>query len=334
MTEERSEKSIDQMEQDAGAEEDSVPAPPVTKDTVSSDPWGGEERKKDQFSDRDAEPRVKIYTLGIPNKPAKDGQPNPGYRRLCLDKKMGIAPREVIRCVVLHRTYPNLAQVPFKEAQKLPESEPWRRYLGYSFEGERPTPDSAGKYFKLCKNAEGVAFKMCSLETQWDDDGHPIETPLKDGECPWGRWGNSMVEADRGLKWKIPIDATPTCNNQIILYCWDLDIMVPFRAYFKVTSYGYADDFLGSCTIGVGDNAKKRPFHAFVAHITVEDRDEYAVSKIVNTKQFTDPAQIKPIVKWFEENKSIFVQNLSLQMEEAKKRADKATDFKKEDYEG
>jgi hypothetical protein len=193
-----------------------------------------------------------------------------------------------------------------------------------------PAADSDGVYFKLCTH-ENKPFKICSIGSKFVD-GEVEEVPLGDGECPWGRWGNSITEANR-QQWKIKDEDTPTCDDQIILYCWDLDMMVPFRAYFKVMSYGYARDFLASCTRGIGEKATEYPFHAFVAHITVEDKDEYALTRIVNTGNFTVKDQIMPIVKWFDDNQGIFVRNLALQMEEARKKADKAGEFKKEDYE-
>lgn len=335
MPDERSGKSIDQMEAEAGTVEDTVEAPPSP-----DDPWAGQARKKDEYSDRDAKPRVKIYTLGIPNKPMKDGAVNPAYRRLCLDSKLAIAPRDLIRCIVFHRTYPNIAQIPYKEQSK---DEPWKNYLGYSMDGIKPTPDSTGKFMKFCsqdvaKNLDTgemgwkeSPFLMCSQPTVFKD-GEPQETSLDVRECPWGRWGNSMSLADRE-KYKIKADTRPLCNDHIILYCWDLDIMVPFRAYFKVTSLGSARDFLGSCSRGVGDDITKYPFYAFEAQITVEDHDEYATAKIMNTNKFTDPNRISPIVNWFEANKDIFVQNTAVQMEDMKNKAEKAGEFKKEDYE-
>jgi hypothetical protein len=327
MTENRADKSIEQMEADA----ETVPAP---KAGEGDDPWAGEGRAQDEFSDRDGEARVRIYSLSIPNKPTKDGNPNLGFRRLCLDKDYAIAPRDVIRCVVLHRTLPKLAQIPYKEAEKLPKDEPWRKYLGYSMNGISPSPDSQGNCFSMCVGPDKKSWAQCSSPSVFKD-GEVVEVPLEDGECPWGRWGNSMIDADR-TRFKIANTDTPECNDQVVLYCWDLDLMIPFIAYFKITSISSARDFIASCSRNIGGEVKEYPFYAFVAQIIIDDKGQYVVPKIVNTNQYTEPAKIKPIIGWFVENKEKFVRNLSLQMEDAKKKKaekDSAADFNPAEYE-
>ncbi len=326
MTEERAEKSIEQMEKDA----ETVPAPKVEGD----DPWAGEKRTEDEYSERDGEARVRIYSLSIPNKPTKDGNPNPGFRRLCLDQDYAIAPRDVIRCVVLHRTLPKLAQIEYKAAEKLPKDEPWRKYLGYSMSGLTPTPDSQGVCFPMCIGPDKKPWKGCSIQSRFED-GEVQEETLGDGECPHGRWGNSMIEAER-TKYNLTDKSAPRCNDQVILYCWDLDLMIPFIGYFKVTSISSARDFIASCSRSIGGETKEYPFYAFVAQIVIEDKGQYVIPKIVNTNQFTEPSKIKPIVNWFAENKDKLVRNLSLQMEEAKKKKaekDSAADFNPKEYE-
>jgi len=323
----REEKSIDEMEKEASASED-IPAPPD-----SDDPWAGEERKQDKFSDRDGEAKVKLYTLSIPNEPVVGGNPNPGFRKLCLDRDMAIEPRDHIRAVVLDRIMPNIAQVPYKEAKKIPKDEPWRKYLGYSFDGVAPSADKEGVFFRKCLDVDGNPFKSCSLNPGFDSDGSPRVKELGDGECPWGRWTNSLTESDRE-KYKIKDDdAPPMCNNNILLYCWDLDISVPFVAYFKVTTIGYAKDFLASCTRGLGEEQKQYPFYAFEVLFSVVDKGEYATAKIVNTNKFSNPGRIKPVVSWFNENRELMVRNVAVQMGELKKKAEDAGDFKPEDYE-
>jgi hypothetical protein len=326
------EKSISEME--AEAEEQSVPAP---KETGAEDdnPWAGEERKKDEQSDKDAEPRVKVYTLSVPNKTMRKGEPNKGWRKLCLDKDYAIAPRDIIRCVVLHRQYQKLAQIPYKQGEKVPKDTPWLKYLGYSIDAAKPTPDSTGWYFPRCRCSETECWKQCSIPTVFKD-GEVQETPLLDGECPWGRWGNAMTEADRD-KYKLTKDDKPLCNNQTVFYCYDLDIMVPFVAYFKVTSLQSASDFLAACSRRIGDEVVEYPFHAFEGQISVQGEDEFFTSHIMNTTKYTKPALIKPLVTWFENNRGIIIRNLAAQMEEAKKRKakkDAETDFNPEEFEG
>ncbi len=328
--ENRTDKSIEDMEQDAVE----VPAPKESGTGFSTDPWSGEKRKEDEFSDRDGEARVKLYTLSIPNEPLKKGNPNPGFRRLCLDQDGAIAPRDVIRCIVIDRTLPKLAQVPYKEGKKLPKDEPWRKYLGYSRDGLSPTPDSQGNFMPMCVGPDSKPWTKCSLPSIFKD-GEVQEIPLEEGECPRGRWGNSMVDIDR-TKFKVDITDSPKCDDQIILYLWDLDMMIPFVAYFKIMSYASARDFLASCTRSIGGEKKEYPFYSFVAQISIEDKAEYVIPNIINTNQFTEPAKVKPIINWFDDNRDKLVRNLSVQMEEMKKKKaekDKAAEFHKEDYE-
>lgn len=323
MSDERDERSIDEMEQDVV---NVSSGPPVDEE----DEWAGETRKEDEFSDRDGEAKLRVYTLSIPNKAIQDGKPNPGYRKLCLDKDFTIPPREIIRCAVIDRVMPKIAQVPYKEAQKLPQDEPWKRYLGYSRDGIAPSHDSDGNYWKLCMNGDR-AFKKCSQPTVFKD-GSPIEVPLDDGECPWGRWGNNMVDADRQT-YKISDDASPTCNDEIILFCWDWDRSLLFKSYWKVMSLGFAKDFLASCTVGLGDKQTKYPFYAFEAQISILDKEEYVIPKIVNTLKKHQLKKIKPIVAWFEQNRSSIVKNLIVEMHDLKKKKEQEGEFDKSKYE-
>jgi hypothetical protein len=319
---ERADKSIEEMEKELDSPEVAAPKP-------GDDPWAGEEREKDE---RDGEPRVKIYNLSIPNKATRNEKPNPGYHKLCLDQDFAIEPRDIIRCIVLDRTFPRVAQVPFKKQKDLPQDQPWLKYLGYSFDGHVPSPDSEGKYMKMCLNGD-VCWKQCSLPSRFED-GEVQVTPLADGECPHGRWGNTLP-ADIQTKFKVDDETPPRCNDQIVFYCWDLDIMIPFRAFFKITSIGYARDFIASCSRGMGDDIHQYPFYAFEAQIMVEDKGEYSIPKIINTNKFTQPATVKPIVAWLKQHRQIVVRNLSLQMEEFRKNKEKkdaATDFNPKDY--
>lgn len=329
---ERSDKSIEDMEKEVSdGEEISVP-PPSSED----DPWAGEERKSDEFSERDGEQKVKLYTLSVPNDPVIGGNQNPGFRKLCLDKEFAIAPRDIIRAIILHRIMPNVSQVPYKEAKKIPKKEPWRKYLGYSFDGLKPSGDSDGVYFKRCMNNTvdvPVCWKFCSVNPGFDKDGNPIMKPLADGECPHGRWANTMSDEDRKKHGITDPTAPPQCNNNILLYSWDLDMAAPFVAYFKVTSLGYARDFIASCTRGIGKDIREYPFHAFEAQYSVVDKGEYATAKILNTNKFTEPAKIKPIVKWFNDNKSLLVRNLAIQMSDFRKKFESDTEFNTKDYE-
>jgi len=337
----REEKDIDQMEKDAAIQDDSgdeveVKAPPPTGKEEPDDPWAGEERKDDEYSKGDKEATVKLYTLSIGDEPVLNGKPNPAFRKLCLVKDMSIEPRELIRCAVLERIRPRIAQIDYQESKKLPKDEPWLKYLGYSFNGNHPSPDSQGNVFSLCINKDkGKPYYRCSMRSKWDEAGNVEEVPLLDdsgkiqegnekpinahGECPWGRWGNSLTDEDRKL-YGISVDDTPMCNENLLLYCWDLDLLAPFVVYFKVSSIKAGEAFVSSCERGIGDKKKKYPFYAFEAHLTVLDKGRFAIPHIINTGKFILPKDIKPVVKWFENNRHLLVRNLSLSMEESKKR--------------
>ena len=320
MADQRAGKSIDEMEADAGELEVSVPAPPMQSD--ETDPWKAQSRKSDEFSETDGEPRVKLYTLSIPNKTKIGDRDNPGFRKLCLDKKLTIEPRELIRCIVLERVKPKISVVPFKTAEQLSNDEPWKKYLGYSFDGKKPTPDSAGFYFPRCMCSKDSPFSICSLPSKFEKGGGDvIVEDLKDGECPWGRWPNTLP-TETLIRFKIK-EETPSCNDNIIFYCYDLDILVPFRIFFKVTSANTAKEFIRSCTKGIGDEAVKYPWYAFEAQITVEDHGNYAIPKILNTGKFTTPSKIQPIITWFNTNRPSLVKNLIEEMKDAKERKEK-----------
>ncbi len=323
----REEKSIDEIEGE-------VKAPDLSDGT---DDWAGEEAASDKFDGRDRDQTVRLYKLFIGNTPLSEGKQHPGFRKLCLDKNLEILPRDMIRCVALERRRPRLAQVEYKEREKLKNS--LDRYLGYSHDGNRPSMDVDGNFLPLCI-ANGKPFACCSHRTTFEDRV-PVMEPLSDetfthergkikqdaaGECPWGRWGNSITEEDRA-RFKIGDEDRPRCPEQVSIYFWDLDLNLPFVVYFKVMSLKTAEAFIASFFDGFGEHRKKRPLHSYEAHIMVEDKGNYALPKMIQTKKPTKKQLVGPIVDWWNSSRSQLIRPLVDVIKEIKERSEKEDSF-------
>ena len=340
--EERETSPIDDLEDGVELEDNDVTEgeelPPLP--SAAESPWGDEEDDVDK--DRDGEGRTRIFTLSVPNEEERDGRINPGYKKLCLDpKNFTLDPEDFIDCIVLDRIYPNMFQVPYAESKGL---EPWQKMLGYSFDGDHPSVNKGGELFDQCIGPDDVPFFLCSCEPPYDPSKKNLHTPLADdagklkipgnkktitaaGECPWGRWANTL-DAKTRKKFGIRSDkAKPQCDKHIIFFLWHLRYEVLFTAYFKRTSYPSARIFLQSLTKGFGDKRKKFPPRAFIARISLEKKGIYATSKIQNTNQWSDPDQVKPIHDYFKENRPKFVKNLAVVLEERKQKAIEAGEF-------
>jgi hypothetical protein len=311
-------------------------------ETVSN-PWDNEEAEKDRFSGRDQEQGRELYNLSIPNNEVfDDGSDNPGYHRLCLDKKQTIPPSDLIRSVVLARLRPNIAQLPYNESKGMPAYE---KMIGYSFDGISPTPDSTGKYMDQCCGPDETPFACCSIAPDWDG-GEPTPTALlttertvtpKDfdylkkgskiktkGECPWGRWGNGMIDKDL-KKFNMRATAKPTCIENIIFLHYHLDLGIYFNSYWKVMSKKSADAFITSFKLG----NKEQPLRRYIAEITVKAESTYVVPFIQNTREEADYALIKPVWDYFQENQDKFIRNTALVMEELRQKDIDAVNFEK-----
>ena len=327
---EREEKSIDEIES-AGE----VTAPDLTKN--GTDDWAGEEAESDKFDDRDREQTVRLYKMFIGNTPLMDGKQHPGFRKLCLDKNLEILPRDMIRCVALERRRPRLAQVDYDKRDKLKDS--LDRYLGYSHDGSRPSMDPDGNFLPLCIGS-GKPFACCSHRTTFEDRV-PVMESLSDetyafkrdkitqdgvGECPWGRWGNSITEEDR-LRFKIGEEDRPRCPEQVSIYFWDLDLSIPFVVYFKVKSLKTAEAFIASFFEGFGEHRKKRHLYSYEAHIGVEDKGNYAIPRLMNTKKPTKKKLVAPIVDWWNSSRGQLVRPLVDVIKEIRERNEEAADF-------
>ena len=332
----RMEESIDEIESDAV-----VKAPDLDK---PDDDWAGEEATADKFDDRDKEQTVRLYKAFIGNTATLDGKLHPGFRKLCLDKNLEILPRDSIRCVALERRRPRLAQVDYDKRDKLKDS--LDRYLGYSHDGYRPSMDPDGNFLSMCISDNGKPFACCSSRTNFED-GAPCIDPLSDekheykrgdvkitgeGECPKGRWGNSLTEEDR-LRFKIGEDDKPKCPEQVSIYFWDLDLNVPFVVYFKVKSLKTAETFIASFFDGFGENRKKRPLYSYEAQIMVEDHGNYATPKLINTKKPTKKNRVQPIVDWLEGSKGLFIRPVVDVIKEIRERNEESVDFDPEKIE-
>jgi hypothetical protein len=333
---ERMEESIDEIESDTA-----VKAPDLEK---SDDDWAGQEATADKFDDKDREQTVKLYKLFIGNTPLVGTELHPGFRKLCLDKKMEILPREIIRCVALERRRPRLAQVDYDKREKLKNS--LDRYLGYSHDGIRPSMDPDGNFLPMCIG-EGKPFAMCSGRTRFED-GAPCIEPLSDekfefvrgdmkqdgaGECPRGRWGNSLTDEDR-LRFKIGEEDRPKCPEQVSIYFWDLDLSIPFVVYFKVKSLKTAESFIASFFDGFGESRKKRPLYSYEAQIMVEDHGNYATPKMINTKKPTSKKLVQPIIDWWDASRGAFIRPLVDVIKEIRERNEEAADFDPNKIEG
>lgn len=323
-------------------EDEGIPSSPAK---VKS-PWDNSE--VDDDDDRDGEPSKRIYTLSVPNEEEVNGRPNPGYRKLCLDsKKWTFPPEDKTECVVLSRIFPNIYQVPFNESKGM---EPWEKMLGYSFDGIQPAVNLGGDCFEECCNVynDDMPYLNCSIEPPYDPSkknkavaldnavGSLVipgskKTLAAEGECPKGRWSNTLDAKTRKLYGIKSDKAPPMCDKHIIFFCWHLKFEVAFAAYFKRTSYASARAFLSSRTRGLGDNQKKYPFRAFLAQISVEKEGRYARMRIDNTGEWSDPDIVTPAYNYFDENRSKFVKNLALVLEDMKKKADKDMEFPPED---
>jgi hypothetical protein len=330
---ERASKGIDKIEADAVAVDEKTEG-----GGSEADSWG--EREEDSFSEDDREQSVTLYRLGIGNDPGEPEAINPMYRKLCLDRDGKIEPRKLIRAIVLERRRPRTAQVAFKNRDKLPADDPFAKYIGHSHDGKRPAMDVDGNFLKLCACNEGVPFARCSSRSTFDDGEVVVKELGVDeftferdgvsvkgiGECCWGRWGNSMTESDRE-KYGIPEDEGPKCPESIAMYFWDLDKLIPFVGYFKVSSLRTAEGFLSSCVEGVGSDAKKLPWHAFECHITVQDKGNYAIPSLMNTLKKTEKNEVAPIVKWWESKRGGLIRPLSDIICDFKKKKKKEEEF-------
>lgn len=335
---ERDENPIDQIEGDDLLDGDLLPPddlpkpPPISGD---ENPWADSKREEDEYSDSDGASRTRIYTLTIPN----DDEAK-GYGHLCLDtKNFSLAPQKSFECVVIYRIKPNIMNVPFNESRGLKSYE---RTTGYSLTGKHPTPDSQGNFCPECLNSDDVPFFQCSITPPYTKDKKTTPLSIESGvipgtkikgvgECPKGRWGNTLpakVRKEYGIRSE---RAKPMCDKHIILFAWHLDYDVLFNGYFKRTSLPFATEFLASCTRGMGDDATQYPFHAFIARIEVEKVESYFIPKIINTNKWSDRRKIEPIVEYFKENKSRFVRNMMLVWEEMKNKDAKAEEFPPED---
>lgn len=327
---EREDKSIDEIE-----DGEKVKAPALQKDTA--DDWLGDEAPSDKFDGKDRDQTVRLYKLYIGNEPLKDGSQHPAFRKLCLDRNLEILPREMIRCLALERRRPRLAQVEYEKQKKL--KDPLERYLGYSHDGDRPTMDPDGMFLPLCVG-DGAPFAECSHRTRFEDNVPVVENLSDDtfqfergktkmtgkGECPWGRWGNSISEEDR-LRFKIGEDDRPKCPEQVSMYFWDLDLNMPFVVYFKVKSLKTAEAFIASFFEGFGEQRKKRPLYSYEAHILVEDHGNYAIPKMINTKKPTKKQVVMPIIDWWEGSREQLVRPLVDVIKEIREKNEEAEDF-------
>jgi hypothetical protein len=341
---ERETASIDDIEDavseepiDTGEEEDRLPPHPVVKS-----PWDNAE--PDEADPRDGEPSKRIYTLSVPNEEEVGGKTNPGYQLLCLDaKKFTLPPEKMIECVVLARIFPNIFQVPYTESRSM---KPWEKMLGYSFTGLHPSVNLAGECFEECTNVHNndIPYYLCSIEPPYDpskksrivslsQDKGELKVPkskkaLKaEGECPKGRWANTLDVKTRKLYGIKTDKAPPMCDKHIIFFSWHLKYEVVFASYFKRTSYPSAKTFLSTRIRGVGEGAKEYPFRAFVANISVEKEKSYARSRIDNTGEWSDPSVVEPAFNYFMENKNRFVKDLALVLEDMKKKHDAEMEF-------
>lgn len=340
---ERETVSIDDMEDGVDTGEEEVDSPPIS--TVKS-PW--DDTPADDEDPRDGEPSKRIYTLSVPNEETIDGKTNIGYQQLCLDpKKFTLPPEKVIECVVLARIFPNIFQVPYNESKGM---KAWDKMLGYSFDGLHPSVNLAGECFEECLNVhnDDIPYLLCSIEPPYDPSKKSKITPLSkekgsldipkskkslaaEGECPKGRWANTLDVKIRKMYGIKTDKAPPMCDRHIIFFSWHLRYEVVFASYFKRTSYASARAFTASRIRGVGESARKFPFRAFVANISVEKEKNYARSRIDNTGEWSDPSIVEPAFNYFEENKNRFVKNLALVLEDRKKKDAEAMEFPPED---
>lgn len=314
---------------------------PPKQDGVS--PWDIEKAEADIYDGKDSTASREIYVMGIPNEPTlKNGSDNPGYRKVCFDRDMTIPPADMVQCVVLKRIRPNIEQVPYLESKGL---EPWEKYMGYSFDSVRPTPNTSGEYFPSCIDPDtGMPFCRCSYPSEFEDREvveKSIDTEIEEeinkkifpflktkdtikakGECWRGRWANTMPEAERKAYGIRSAKDKPICDHHIIIYAWHLAERFLFSGYFKRASLRGADSFLSSFKRTVGPETKKLALPSRIAEIRVKDCGQYAIPVITNTGREADYAQIKPIMEWFKEREGRFVKNIAITMEEMKEQAD------------
>jgi len=316
---------------------------------LEENPWDKEKAEEDVHTKRDdrSVTSKEIYTLSIPNtERLKNGEPNPGYNKLCLDKDHSIPPATEIPCVVLKRIRPNIESVPWNESQGLP---PWEKTIGYSFDGEIPTPNKKGDYFPSCIDPfTEKPYAYCSLPTEYDGNRDIVVRDIdykavrtitrkdfsylsKDaaievcGECPRGRWANTMSDVDR-KKYGIRTNTKPpSCDEHILMYCWHLNLKLLFVIYFKRSSLGGASNFLGSFARKSGDEDIHRlPLFRYESIIRIKQLERHSIPVISNTGKEANYREIKPIVEWFKTRENDFVRNLSITLQELKE-AEEAT---------
>jgi hypothetical protein len=312
---------IDGIEQELDADAPSVAPPDL--DGKPEDTPEESEREDDEFSGEDKEQRMVLYSIFIPNEgvsPTLEDKktPNPKYRKLNLDRDGQLGYHDLLRCAVLERRRHRVCEVPYKVRDKVvPKDEPWKRWLGFSFNNKTPSINEDGECLQYCKHFEaGVPFAMCSKKTTFED-GEALIEPLEkckatlvstdgkqkikaSGECPNGRWKNTLDEEVKELfKIKPGDNDAPLCNNQVVFYSWALDLAIPFRVIFKSTAVKSADRFLAECSVGYGSTLRKLDFWKFVGHLDVFDGGNFVRPNITNTKDRTVTEEIEPVVEWW-----------------------------------
>ena len=336
---------IDEIEKDLD-DQPSVAAPDL--DAKEEPAVEESERVSDEFSEDDKEQRMILYNSFIPKDNAlldDKVTPNPAYRKINLDRDGQLGYWDSLRSSVLERRRHRVCEVPYKKRDSIPKEEPWKRYLGFSFNNKTPSINEVGECLVCCKHPEtGVPFAMCSKPTTFEDGEAKIE-PLEeckatlkstdgkkkvkaDGECPFGRWKNTLDDdVKEFFKIKAGENDAPLCNKQLVLYQWALDLAVPFRTIFKSTAQPSAEKALAECSTGYGASLRKLDFWKFVMHLEVHDGGTFVRPNITNTRERTNTDEMEPVVGWWIGTaRKILVRDLVDVVYYQRKKAEKASE--------
>lgn len=334
MAKERDESNIDDLEKTA---EQGASVPPPEKNG-----WGSMTREDDQFSGKDKEPSIRLYRLYIGNEPMLSGDIHPAFRKLCLDRDLAIQPRDMIRAILLERRYTRCAQIPYDKRDKLPKDDHTAKYIGYSHDGVRPSVNSLGEPLMLCINQEHEKpFLLCSGDSVYKDNEVQVTPLIQDngivkyndkefpavGECPYGRWGNTLTPEDQA-KYKIADEDAPKCPSGISAYLWDLDLAIPLMFEARISSYKSMAALISTFTVGMGEQRRKLEFYTQIIHISVEDRGNYAIPKFINTRQPSSKSEVQPVVDWWAENNGMLIRDRVHSIEDYRKKKEEAESFK------
>lgn len=355
--EEKEEKSIDEIEND----NETVPAPDFSDDSDTIDPNADlDEREDDEFSDEDKEEYVKLHTAFVSKEEptTEAGTVNPHYRKIMLDRNGSLGYHDELSVIVLERRRPRLAMIDYNKRDKV-KDKPWKANLGTSFDGKCPSIDENGNVLAYCRHPKdhptnpGVPFAICSRKSEYDEDGLVMITPLDRevkatlertksdgtkvtvdacGECPRGRWKNTLSDAEKEEFNILPgNNDSPDCDLIVDIYGWVLDIEVPFIATFKSGGIASAENFIKSCVVGFGANRRKVAFHNFIAHLGVESGstagNNWQRLKIMNTKDRTDKKVVGPIVEWWKENRANLIRDRMMMIQRQAEKAEKEESF-------